>query len=176
MSASVCKFYCIPGKYNWSCIGILVMARGQPIIRSLRNIEYDIPGTYIVSLTGYGANGISVISYDTITVKGPFAKLYSPLDQACAPAADTLHATASYIGSYTWDFGDGTVLTTQDSIAVHTYILPGLFTPALILTDSTGCQMSYKSDHQILIDTLFAASGSAGYTMWYWFHFIMVRM
>lgn len=121
--------------------------------------EYDIPGTYIVSLTGYGANGISVISYDTITVKGPFAKLYSTLDQACVPAADTLHATASYIGSYTWDFGDGTVLTTQDSIAVHTYILPGLFTPALILTDSTGCQLSYKSDHTILMDTLFAALG-----------------
>jgi len=121
--------------------------------------QYDIPGTYIVSLTGYGANGISVISYDTITVKGPFAKLYSTLDQACVPAADTLHATASYIGSYTWDFGDGTVLTTQDSIAVHTYILPGLFTPALILTDSTGCQLSYKSDHTILMDTLFAALG-----------------
>jgi gliding motility-associated-like protein len=120
---------------------------------------YDLPGQYIVSLTGFGANGISVISYDTINVKGPFAKLYSPLYQACAPAADTLHATASYVGSYVWDFGDGTVLTTQDSIAVHTYILPGLFTPALILTDSTGCQLSYKSDHQILIDTLFAALG-----------------
>jgi len=121
--------------------------------------QYDIPGTYIVSLTGYGANGISVISFDTITVKGPFATLYTPLYQACAPAADTLHATASYVGSYTWDFGDGTVLTTQDSIAVHTYVLPGLFTPALILKDSTGCQMSYKSDHQILIDTLHAALG-----------------
>jgi gliding motility-associated-like protein len=121
--------------------------------------QYDIPGSYIVSLTGYGANGISVISYDTITVKGPFAKLYTPLYQACAPAQDTLHATASYVGSYTWDFGDGTVMTTQDSIAVHTYMLPGLFTPALILTDSTGCQLSYKSDHQILIDTLFAALG-----------------
>ncbi len=120
---------------------------------------YDLPGQYIVSLTGFGANGISVISYDTINVKGPFAKLYSPLYQACAPAADTLHATASYVGSYVWDFGDGTVLTTQDSIAVHTYVLPGLFTPALILTDSTGCQLSYKSDHQILIDTLFAALG-----------------
>ncbi len=121
--------------------------------------QYDIPGTYIVSLTGYGANGISVISYDTIVVKGPYATLYTPLYQACAPAADTLHATASYVGSYTWDFGDGSVVTTPDSIAVHTYTLPGLFTPALILTDSTGCQLSYKSDHQILIDTLFAALG-----------------
>jgi gliding motility-associated-like protein len=121
--------------------------------------QYDIPGKYIVSLTGYGANGISVISYDTILVKGPFANLNSTLDKACVPAADTLYASSSYIGSYTWDFGDGTVTTTQDSFAVHTYILPGLFTPALILTDSTGCQMSYKSDHQILMDTLFAALG-----------------
>ena len=44
--------------------------------------QYDIPGTYIVSLTGYGANGISVISFDTIIVKGPFGKLYTPLYQA----------------------------------------------------------------------------------------------
>jgi gliding motility-associated-like protein len=121
--------------------------------------QYDIPGTYIVSLTGYGANGISVVSYDTIFVKGPFAKLYSTLDKACVPAADTLHATSSFIGSFTWDFGDGTVATTKDTLAVHTYILPGLFTPALILTDSTGCQLSYKSDHQILMDTLFAELG-----------------
>ena len=47
--------------------------------------QYDIPGTYIVSLTGYGANGISVISYDTITVKGPFAKLYTPLIPGLCP-------------------------------------------------------------------------------------------
>lgn len=122
--------------------------------------QYDTPGVYIVSLTGYGANGISVISYDTITVKGPFAKLYSPLYQACAPASDTLRATASYVGSYTWDFGDGSLTTTTDTFAVHEYTLPGMFTPAVILTDSTGCQLSYKSDHQILIDTIHAVLGA----------------
>ena len=121
--------------------------------------QYDTPGTYIVSLTGFGPNGITVISYDTIFVKGPVGKLYSTLDKACLPGTDTLHATSSYVGTYTWDFGDGTVVTTQDTIAVHTYLLPGLFTPALILTDSTGCQLSYRSNRQILIDTLFAALG-----------------
>jgi gliding motility-associated-like protein len=118
--------------------------------------QYNTPGVYIVSLTGYGANGISVISYDTITVKGPYAKLYSPLYQACAPATDTLHATASYVGSFTWDFGDGTLAVTTDSSAVHTYLLPGMFTPSVILKDSTGCTLSYKSDNQILIDTIHA--------------------
>jgi gliding motility-associated-like protein len=132
---------------------------GGSTLQNPKAHPYYIPGTYIVSLTGFGANGITVISYDTIFVKGPFAKLTTPLYKACAPAADTLLASSSYVGSYTWDFGDGTVMTTQDSMAVHTYILPGLFTPALILTDSTGCQMSYKSDHQILIDTLLAELG-----------------
>ena len=43
---------------------------------------------------------------------------------------------------------------------MHTYILcPEYLHRPLILTDSTGCQLSYKSDHQILIDTLHAALG-----------------
>src|SRR4029077_4608671 len=120
---------------------------------------YLVPGTYVITLTGFGANGITTTYSDSLTVKGPFGSLFSSLDQACVPAMDTLRSVASYAGSYTWDFGDGTVITTIDSIATHTYILPGLFTPALILTDSTGCQLTYRSDHQILMDTLHASLG-----------------
>jgi gliding motility-associated-like protein len=123
------------------------------------NHTYQLPGTYIITLTGFGPNGITVVSQDSITVKGPYGTLYSNILQACVPATDTLHATTSYVGSYTWDFGDGTVTTTQDSLAVHTYILPGIFTPALILTDSTGCQLTFKSNFSILMDTLHAALG-----------------
>jgi len=115
---------------------------------------YNMPGTYIITLTAYGANGISIVTQDSLTVKGPSGNLYSSLLQACIPAVDTLHATTSYAGSYTWDFGDGTVVTTQDTLAVHTYIVPGLFTPALILTDSTGCQVTFRYDKQLLMDTL----------------------
>ena len=115
---------------------------------------YNLPGVYVITLTGYGANGIVTTYQDSLTVKGPFGTLYSSLLQACIPAVDTLHTTSSYAGSYTWDFGDGTVLTTKDTLAVHTYILPGLFTPALILTDSTGCQVTFKYDKQLLMDTL----------------------
>jgi gliding motility-associated-like protein len=123
------------------------------------NHTYQLPGTYVVTLTGFGANGITVVSQDSLTVKGPFGSLYSGILQACVPATDTLHATTSYVGSYTWDFGDGTVVTTNDTVAVHTYILPGIFTPALILTDSTGCQLTFKSPNSVLMDTLFAALG-----------------
>jgi gliding motility-associated-like protein len=120
---------------------------------------YNLPGTYVITLTGYGANGITTTYQDSLTVKGPFGTLYSSLLQACIPAVDTLHATASYAGSFTWDFGDGTVVTTSDTLAVHTYILPGLFTPALILTDSTGCQITFRYDRQLLMDTLHVSLG-----------------
>ncbi|HZK62820.1 MAG TPA: PKD domain-containing protein, partial [Puia sp.] len=122
---------------------------------------YNLPGTYIITLTGYGANGISTTYVDSLTVKGPFGTLYSSLLQACIPAIDTLHATASYAGSFTWDFGDGTVITTTDTMAVHNYILPGLFTPALILTDSTGCQITFRYNRQLLMDTLHVSLGPA---------------
>ncbi len=120
---------------------------------------YALPGTYIITLTGYGANGISDSAKDTLMVKGPFGTLYSSLLQACIPAIDTLHTTASYAGSYTWDFGDGTVVTTQDTLATHQYTLPGLFTPSLILTDSTGCQITFRYDKQLLMDTLHVQLG-----------------
>jgi gliding motility-associated-like protein len=125
------------------------------------NHTYLLPGTYTITLTGYGANGITTTYKDSITVKGPLGSLYSSLQQACIPAVDTLHTTSSYAGSYTWDFGDGTVITTEDTLAVHTYILPGLFTPALILTDSTGCQVTYRYSRQLLMDTLYAQLGPA---------------
>jgi len=115
---------------------------------------YNLPGTYVVTLTAYGPNGIIIVTQDSLTVKGPFGKLYSSLDEACIPAVDTLHATASYAGAYTWDFGDGTVMITQDTFAVHTYDIPGIFTPALILTDSTGCQVTFRYDHPLILDVL----------------------
>ncbi|HVY75398.1 MAG TPA: PKD domain-containing protein [Puia sp.] len=115
---------------------------------------YNLPGTYVITLTAYGANGLTTSCQDSLTVKGPYAVLYSSLLQACIPAIDTLHATASYADSYTWDFGDGTIISTTDTLATHQYILPGLFTPALIMTDSTGCQVTFRYDKQLLMDTL----------------------
>jgi len=115
---------------------------------------YNLPGTYVITLTAYGANGITIVTQDSLTVKGPYARLYSTLEEACIPAVDTLHATANYANNYTWDFGDGTVMVTQDTFAVHTYTIAGLFTPALILTDSTGCQVTFKYDHPLILDDL----------------------
>ncbi|MBS1666124.1 MAG: PKD domain-containing protein [Bacteroidetes bacterium] len=118
------------------------------------NHTYLFPGTYMVTLTGYNANGIHSSYQQRIVVKGPTGTLSSSLKQACVPAVDTLHTTASYADSYTWDFGDGTVISTKDTLAIHTYISSGLFTPSMILKDSTGCQVTYKYGQPLLMDSL----------------------
>ncbi len=121
---------------------------------------YLEPGVYLVKLTAYGANGTNVVSTDTVTVKGPYASLKVNLVQGCIPQAVTLYAiNAHYANAFSWDFGDGTVVSSSDTTQTHTYILPGVYAPALILTDSTGCQATFKPQSTILMDTLHISLG-----------------
>ena len=115
---------------------------------------YKLPGLYLVTLTAYGPNGTNIVIEDSITVKGPVASVRANILQGCIPDSVTLTATTNYASAYTWDFGDGTVINSNDTIQTHTYILPGVYTPALILTDSTGCQASFSPKQTIFMDTL----------------------
>jgi len=115
---------------------------------------YNQPGVYQVTLIAYGAGGDSTVVHDSIFVKGPEGAFRSSLFLACAPATDTLHATGRYVSSYTWDFGDGTVVTTTDTLAIHTYASAGLYSPALLLSDSAGCQAVYHLNNKVVMDTL----------------------
>jgi gliding motility-associated-like protein len=120
---------------------------------------YNVPGVYLVTLTAYGAGGTSSISEDSITVKGPFATLHANTLIACIPASDTFHATASLVNTYIWDFGDGTVISTPDSQATHTYTLPGIFNPHLVITDSSGCQVGFNLGTPVIMDSLHVQLG-----------------
>ena len=121
---------------------------------------YQQPGIYVVTLTAFGAGGLNIVSTDSVTVKGPWATLRANISVGCVPQAVTLSATAAYASSYYWDFGDGTVIHSSDTTQTHTYIIPGIYTPALILTDSTGCQATFNPQQPILMDTLHLQLGS----------------
>jgi len=120
---------------------------------------YLLPGIYVVTLTAYGSNNTNIVTRDTLTVKGPFAKLTVSPVVGCIPAAVTLTAATSYASAYTWDFGDGTVLSSNDTTLTHTYTTPGVYAPALILTDSTGCQATFNPQSPVIMDTLHAQLG-----------------
>jgi gliding motility-associated-like protein len=118
---------------------------------------YNKPGVYKITLYGYDVNGLSDSSFDYVTVKGPFATLSSSILQSCTPAKVVLSAAAQNSVSYTWDFGDGTLQNSTDTFAVHTYTTPGVYNPALIMSDGGGCSATFELSDKIVMDTLHVA-------------------
>ena len=116
---------------------------------------YAEPGVYKVVLTAYGAGGDSLAVSGSVVVNGPRATPRSSFLQACSPAVDTLTAIGSEGNTYTWDFGDGTVQSTTDSVVVHRYAGYGIYTTALLVADASGCQSVFHLSGPIVLDTLY---------------------
>ena len=101
---------------------------------------YASPGLFTVTLVSSVPNGCvdSMVITDYIKISGPTATLAVPPSSGCVPHLECLHAHSTNTVSYTWDFGDGTVMDGTDSIC-YTYIRTGLFYPQLVLDNGLGC-------------------------------------
>ncbi len=62
---------------------------------------------------------------------------YAPLT-GCGPMTVTLATRTDVPLNYTWDLGDGNILTTKDSNLVHVYDA-GFYVPKVIIKDGSGC-------------------------------------
>src|SRR6185312_2638910 len=113
---------------------------------------YADPGTYIVQLTAVDLAGRSTTTIDSVIVLAPSAVLAAALPAICAGQADTLHATTGRrVSRYTWDFGDGTLLATTDSVGSHVFLTPGNFVAQLVVTDSLGCSAAATATDRISV-------------------------
>ncbi|HVF98077.1 MAG TPA: PKD domain-containing protein [Flavisolibacter sp.] len=101
---------------------------------------YNQPGTYKTKLIVTSPGGCRDTAEKTITVIDVrTASLnYLPLT-GCKPLTVDLTAIAPKNMSYVWDFGDGTIISSQDTASQHVYNFFGDFVPKLILTDASGC-------------------------------------
>lgn len=102
---------------------------------------YNIPSTYQVKLKafGYGSCVDSIVK--PIILKGPTGTFtYTPLN-VCAPTTVSFQASTKNNATFVWDFSDGVIQTTSDSVITHTYTNPGNFIPKMILVDVSGCQV-----------------------------------
>jgi gliding motility-associated-like protein len=115
---------------------------------------YYNAGTYKVTMYGYGYNGTTDTTVDSIIVKAPFAKLGADAYFGCLSKTITLNAQIQNASSFIWDFGDGTIKQTKDSFSTHSYLSPGIYSPALIMTDSNGCSLLSYLDQKVVIDSL----------------------
>lgn len=116
---------------------------------SLANVDsllflYFQPGPDTISFcTVNECNRVDTITYfltypfDTTPVPDFTMNMTNPI---CAGTAITFTATPPGMTDYTWDFGDGTVVSSGASPTQnHTYATPGLYYVTLTVTDASGC-------------------------------------
>ncbi len=111
---------------------------------------YEKPGKYFIKLFVYGAGGLTGIYLDSIEIKQPTASLKVDKKLGCIGLISTLSVTIKNATSFTWDFGDGSLLNTKDTMVAHQYNLPGSYAPSLLLTDTNGCN-TFSSLNEVII-------------------------
>lgn len=112
---------------------------------------YSFPGTYQATLTVTSPGGCTDVSYHQLVIRGPEGSFTYDNPTSCSP--DTVHfvGTTRDIASFTWDFGDGTVVATGDSVLTHIYTRIGHYLPKMILTDPGGCRVPYPGPDTIQV-------------------------
>ncbi|RYZ29215.1 MAG: PKD domain-containing protein [Chitinophagaceae bacterium] len=101
---------------------------------------YNQPGIYQTNLIVTSPGGCRDTASRVITVNDVnSAKLtYLPLS-GCKPLIVDLKAFAPKNMNYVWDFGDGAIISSQDTVTQHVYNSFGDYVPKIILTDASGC-------------------------------------
>lgn len=101
---------------------------------------YVNPGTYPITLVAISPGGCTDTAISTIHVYDTLGTSlkYSPLE-GCKPLGVNLLASSNGHMRYTWDFGDGVVLTQTTDTLQHVYNAFGNFVPKIIMTDNSGC-------------------------------------
>lgn len=124
-----------------------------------RNVShtYTNAGVYRVVLYAYDLSNNLDSTEDFIEVKGPYATLNADKLIGCDSATITLSASIRNASTFTWDFGDGTLNHTTDTFSIHTYDIPGVYTPQLILKDGEGCSGTSALQNSIIIDNIDAS-------------------
>lgn len=115
---------------------------------------YNTPGIYRVVHYSYDSNNAVDSTEDFIEVKGPYALLKADNLSGCNTLQARLTAEVRNAATFTWDFGDGSVIPTTDTFALHQYLTPGIYVPSLILTDAGGCTATSVLPDKIVVDSL----------------------
>ncbi|MDX1954301.1 MAG: PKD domain-containing protein [Chitinophagaceae bacterium] len=115
---------------------------GDGVTSTLQNPSHSFPGlgTYTVSLTvTYGACQHTYSQPVRVLNENP--DLLAIPNPICKEVPALFHATNTNnanIATYTWNMGDGTTLTGNDTVN-HAYVNAGNYTIRLITTDVNGC-------------------------------------
>jgi gliding motility-associated-like protein len=113
---------------------------------------YTNPGLFIAKLEIVGQGGCTASAQKTISIRGPVGVFsYGPAD-GCQPLKVNFKANTKDRLSFVWDYNDGSTLATKDSLPSHTYTIPGIYLPKMILIDSNGCKVPITGKDTIKVN------------------------
>lgn len=122
---------------------------------------YTYPGVYKARLTVTSYGGCVDTLVKTITVRGPQGSFRYDNLGGCEPITVRFTGTTKDTVSFIWDFNDGVVVQTADSIITHTYNRRGFYLPKMILKDPQGCQVSIPGPDTIRVFGVDAKFGTS---------------
>lgn len=135
---------------------------------------YNVAGSYMATLSITGPGGCVSVASKQITISGPRGDFSYTNIAGCKPLTVNFVATSLARTAFIWDFNDGNTITTTDSVISHTYTIPGIYVPKIILLDATGCTVPITGADTIVVtgvtanftaDTLlFCSYGSVQFT------------
>ena len=126
---------------------------------------YSISGIFTVKLTITGPGGCTDIKTKQIEIRGPRGSFTYTNTIGCKPLATNFKASTQDNLSFIWDFNDGTLITTTDSVISHPYTNTGIYVPKMILVDAMGCQVPITGPDTIKVYGVDANFYSNAYTL-----------
>jgi gliding motility-associated-like protein len=119
---------------------------------------YTLPATYTVTLVTTNSVGCTDTIAQSVVVPGPSGTFSFTPTAGCPPLTVNFTAVSPTAISYTWDFGDGTVVTTATPTVQHTYPQDIIVTPVLLfgslLPDGTTCTLTAPTAGQVTVVTV----------------------
>ncbi|MEO6537964.1 MAG: PKD domain-containing protein [Ferruginibacter sp.] len=112
---------------------------------------YNRAGTFFPKLTITGPGGCTSVKTRKIVIRGPKGNFTYSNITGCKPLTVSFVATSQDRTSFIWDFNDGTIVPTSDSVISHTYTVPGIYVPKMILKDAAGCTVPITGPDTIVV-------------------------
>ena len=116
-------------------------------------------GTFTVKMNAVNAGGCTYEAYKTIVVKGPSGTWVYDNGLICGNKQVRFQANILNTDSLRFNFGDGTFLTTTNTIVYHAYLQSGNYLPSVELLAGATCRVTLQGVDTIKIDDL-----KAGFT------------
>lgn len=116
------------------------------------NYTFLQAGTYTVTMTARDINGCTYTASRQIIVNGPTGNFFYDNGFICGNTPVRFEAVTTGSDSLRWNFGDGTIVTTVNSIIYHVYAQPGNYVPTVQLISNNACSRTLVGADTIRID------------------------